>query len=167
MLFMSENLEEYLDIASEPEKIAILFLGYSDEVKSTRLQKMVLVAKAILEGKVPASHGAYMFGGYSDDIDEGTETLRSEGFLSYGAGKGFYLSNDGKKLFEYLKEKETKLNDTVQKVSEMFKGLSDKQVTAITYKLFPQLTKNSVIKEEMEKIGDKINIETFKLKIKQ
>jgi hypothetical protein len=48
----------------------------------------------------------------------------------------------------------------------MFKGLSDKQVTAITYKLFPQLTENSVIKEEMEKIGDKINIETFKINIK-
>ena len=164
---MEEDLEEFAEIISEPEKLAILFIGYSNEVKSTRLQKMVLVAKAILEGKVPTTHGAYLFGGYSDDIDEGTETLRSEGFLSYESGKGFYLSDDGNKIFEYLKKKETKLNDTVQQVSEMFKGLSDKQVTAITYKLFPQLTENSVIKEEMEKIGKNINIETFKLKIKQ
>ena len=164
---MEDDLEEFAEIISEPEKLAILFIGYSNEVKSTRLQKMVLVAKAILEGKVPTTHGAYLFGGYSDDIDEGTETLRSEGFLSYESGKGFYLSDDGNKIFEYLKKKETKLNDTVHKVSEMFKGLSDKQVTAITYKLFPQLTENSVIKEEMEKIGNNINIETFKLKIKQ
>lgn len=164
---MEDDLEEFAEIISEPEKLAILFIGYSNEVKSTRLQKMVLVAKAILEGKVPTTHGAYLFGGYSDDIDEGTETLRSEGFLSYESGKGFYLSDDGNKIFEYLKKKETKLNDTVRQVSEMFKGLSDKQVTAITYKLFPQLTENSVIKEEMEKIGKNINIETFKLKIKQ
>jgi hypothetical protein len=164
---MEDDSEEFAEIISEPEKLAILFIGYSNEVKSTRLQKMVLVAKAILEGKVPTTHGAYLFGGYSDDIDEGTETLRSEGFLSYESGKGFYLSDDGNKIFEYLKKKETKLNDIVYKVSEMFKGLSDKQVTAITYKLFPQLTENSVIKEEMEKIGKNINIETFKLKIKQ
>lgn len=164
---MEEDLEEFAEIISEPEKLAILFIGYSGEIKSTRLQKMALVAKAILEGKVPTTHGAYLFGGYSDDIDEGTETLRSEGFLKYESGRGFSLTDDGGKMFEYLKGKETKLNDIAKKVSAMFKGLSDKQVTAITYKLFPQLTGNSVIKEEMERIGDSINIETFKMKINQ
>ena len=164
---MENSLEEFVEIISEPEKLAIMVIGYSNEVKSTRLQKMVLVAKAILEGNVPTTHGAYLFGGYSNDVDEGTETLRSEGFLSYESGKGFYLSDDGKKMFQYLKAKEPKINDTVQKVSELFKGLSDKQVTAITYKLFPQLAENSIIKEEMEKIGKNIQIETFKLKFEQ
>ena len=164
---MSDNLEEFLEITSEPAKIAILIIGYSGDIKSTRLQKLALVAKGILDGKVLTSHGAYLFGGYSDDIDESTETMRSEGFLNYEVGKGFYLSDDGSKLFSCLAREEPKLNDVAEKVSEMFKGLSDRQVTAITYKLFPQLTENSIIKEEMTRIGENINVETFRLKDKQ
>ncbi len=164
---MNDNLDEFLGITSEPAKIAMLIIGYSGDIKSTRLQKLSLVAKGILDGKVPISHGAYLFEGYSDDIDESTETMRSEGFLNYEAGKGFYLSGDGKKLFLCLSKKEPKLNDVAKKVSEMFKGLSDRQVTAVTYKLFSQLTENPIIKEEMIRIGENINIETFKLKDKQ
>ena len=46
----------------------------------------------------------------------------------------------------------------------MFNNLSDRQVTAITYKLFPELTTNSIIKEEMNRVGDNIKIEQFNLK---
>ncbi len=67
---MNDNLEEFLGITSEPAKIAILIIRYSGDIKSTRLQKLALVAKGILDGKIPTSHGAYLFGGYSDDIDE-------------------------------------------------------------------------------------------------
>lgn len=160
---MDEDFDEFFETTSEAEKIAVLVIGHSGEVKSTRLQKMSLVVKAMFEGKIPESHGAYLFGGYSDNIDEETETLRSEGYLQYESGKGFSLSADGREVFKFISKKEPELNSVAIRVSEMFKGLSDNQVTAITYKLFPQLTGNSIIKEQMRRIGENIKIETFKV----
>lgn len=160
---MENEYDEFLETTSEPEKIAILLIGYDGEVKATRLQKMALITKALLEGKVPDTHGAHFFGGYSDDIDEGAESLRTEGFLQYGAGKGFSLTPDGKEVFKRISKGDKTLNDVAEKVAKMLKGLPDKEVTAITYKLFPELTKNSVIKEEMNRLGKNVNVETFKI----
>jgi len=160
---MLDELTEFVEAASEPEKETLLIIGHTGEIKSTKLQKISLIVKAAMDGKVPTTHGAYLFGGYSDDVEEAAEGMRSEGFLAYESGKGFSLTQDGKDIFELLSKKEPKMNETVRQVIEMLRGLSDKQITAITYKLFPEFTKNSIIKDEMKKIGENINIETFKL----
>ena len=96
-------------------------------------------------------------------MDEGIESMRSEGYLSYESGKGYSLTEDGKDLFVILSINESRLDDSVKKVTSMFGNLTDKQVTALTYKLFPELTTNSVIKEEMKRVGDNLSIETFKV----
>ena len=160
---MSNDLADYIGATSEAERVTLLVIGHSGEIKSTRLQKISLIVKAALEGKVPKTHGAYLFGGYSDDVEEGAESMRSEGYVNYESGKGYHLSQDGEEVFQFLCKKEPKMNETVKQVTEMLKGLSDKQITAVTYKLFPDLTTNSIIKNEMKRIGENINIETFNL----
>ncbi len=160
---MSDDLADYIDATSEAERVTLLVIGYSGEIKSTRLQKMSLIVKAALDGKVPKTHGAYLFGGYSDDVEEGAENMRSEGYVAYVSGKGYRLSEDGEEAFKLLCKKEPKMEKTVKQVTDMLKSLSDKQITAVTYKFFPELAENSIIKEEMERVGNNLNIQTFKL----
>ena len=52
----------------------------------------------------------------------------------------------------------------MKEVIELVNNLSDKQVTALTYKLFPQLTGNSIIKDEMNRIGKDLTVLSFDIK---
>jgi hypothetical protein len=165
---MDNSTQEFIEDMSESDKIVLLTIANSPNIKSTRLQKVALIIKAALDGKVESSHGAYLFGGFSDDIDESVNSLRSEGFLTYQNGIGFNVNEDGQKLFQSLSVEESKLENKVKEVIKFVDNLSDKQVTALTYKLFPQLTGNSIIKEEMNKIGRDIIVQSFDInKIKR
>ncbi len=164
VISMGRKDPQSIEELSESEKMVILLTGYSKESKPIRLQKLSLLTKAILEGKVPTSHGAYLFGGFSDEIAENSESLRSEGYLTYRGGEGYSLTKDGMKLYNVLLQKERKLSIISDKVVQTFREISDQELTAITYKFFPELTSNSIIKKKMERIGRNLNIETFELK---
>jgi Mn-dependent DtxR family transcriptional regulator len=158
---MTDANREFVEDMSESDKIVLLTIANSGTIKSTRLQKIALMIKAVLDGKVESSHGAYLFDGFSDDIDESVNSLRSEGFLIYEHGTGYKVSNDGMKLSQTLSSKENQLENKVNDVIKMLKDLSDKQVTALTYRLFPQMTENSIIKEEMNRIGNDMIVTSF------
>jgi len=160
---MDEELQEYINSLSEPEKMVILITGHTSNIKSTRLQKLSLIVKALIDGKIPRGYNAYLFGGYSDDIAESAENMRDEGFMKYESGIGYILSDDGKEIFKMISSEDKKMEDIVKKVSDMFNGISDEKVTAITYKLFPDLTKKSIIKDKMDKIGGEIDLNKFDL----
>ena len=164
MYLMDNSKKEFIEEMSESDKIVLSIVANSPYIKSTRLQKIALITKAALDGKVELTHGAYLFGGFSDDIDESVNSLRSEGFLVYQNGNGFSVNEDGKKLFHLLSEEEKRLESKVKEVIELVENLSDKQVTALTYKLFPQLTGNSIIKEEMNRIGKDLTVLSFDIK---
>lgn len=165
---MDNSNQEFIDDMSESDKIVLSIIANSPNIKSTRLQKIALIVKAALDGKVESTHGAHLFGGFSDDIDESVNSLRSEGFLVYHNGNGFSINEDGKMLFQLLLKKEGSLESKVKEVVDLVDSLSDKQVTALTYKLFPQLTGNSLIKDEMSKIGKDVIIQSFDInKIKK
>jgi hypothetical protein len=161
---MDNSKKEFIEEMSESDKIVLSIVANSPYIKSTRLQKIALITKAALDGKVELTHGAYLFGGFSDDIDESVNSLRSEGFLVYQNGNGFSVNEDGKKLFQLLSAGEGRLESKVKEVIELVENLSDKQVTALTYKLFPQLTGNSIIKEEMNRIGKDLTVLSFDIK---
>lgn len=164
MILMGKKNPQQTEELSESEKMVILLTGRSKECKPTRLQKLSLLAKAVSEGRVPTSHGAYLFGGFSDEIAENSESLRSEGYLMYNTGGGYSLTKDGIELYKSLTNKEPTLSKITEKVIETFEDLSDQELTAITYRFFPELTSNSIIKKKMERIGRTLNIETFGLK---
>ncbi len=137
---------------SDDELLIISLIGLSGKIKSTRLQKLSLLSKAIMEGKVPSTHNAYYFGAFSDEIEEDAGQLREEGFLKFDEVNGFTLSDDGKKAMEEFERSNPKLVEKMDKLIKAVSELNDKKLIALTYALFPQLTKNSLIKEKISKI---------------
>ena len=137
---------------SDDELLIISLIGLSGKIKSTRLQKLSLLSKAIMEGKVPSTHNAYYFGAFSDEIEEDAGQLREEGFLKFDEVNGFTLSDDGKKAMEEFERSNPKLVEKLDKLIKAVSELNDKKLIALTYALFPQLTKNSLIKEKISKI---------------
>ena len=137
---------------SDDELLIISLIGLSGKIKSTRLQKLSLLSKAIMEGKVPSTHNAYYFGAFSDEIEEDAGQLREEGFLKFDEVNGFTLSDDGKKAMEEFERSNPKLVEKMDKLIKAVSELNDKKLIALTYALFPQLTKNSLIKEKIYKI---------------
>ncbi len=150
---MSKSEGELLNDLTGTDKLVLLLTKYHGHIKPTRLQKIALVIYSILEKKVPTDkYGAYFFGGFSDEIEESTEDLKEEGLVEYIPGKGFTLTSEGKKISELIeKTSKNKGNiEIVRKVVESLKDLSDKEIVALTYSLFPELTKKSVIKDTPE-----------------
>ena len=158
---MLDNIKDFITKMSEVDKIVLITIANSGKIKSTRLQKLTLIIKAIYDGKIDL-HKPYLFGGFSDEVDESVNSLRSEGFLIYE--NGFRINEDGEKLYKALLSEKYELDQIAKDVIKMMGGLSDNQVTSITYKLFPALTKNSIIKDEMEKVGKDIIIQSFDIK---
>ena len=158
---MLDNIKDFIAEMSEVDKIVLITIANSGKIKSTRLQKLTLIIKAVYDGKIDL-HKPYLFGGFSDDVDESVNSLRSEGFLIYE--NGFKINEDGEKLYKALLSEKYELDQIAKHVIKMTGGLSDNQVTSITYKLFPALTKNSIIKNEMEKVGKDIIIQSFDIK---
>jgi len=156
-----DNIKDFIAEMSEVDKIVLITIANSGKIKSTRLQKLTLIIKAVYDGKIDL-HKPYLFGGFSDDVDESVNSLRSEGFLIYE--NGFKINEDGEKLYKALLSEKYELDQIAKHVIKMTGGLSDNQVTSITYKLFPALTKNSIIKNEMEKVGKDIIIQSFDIK---
>lgn len=137
---------------SDDELLIISLIGLSGKIKSTRLQKLSLLSKATMEGKVPSTHNAYYFGAFSDEIEEDAGQLREEGFLKFDEVNGFTLSDDGEKAMEEFERSNPKLVEKLDKLIKAVSELNDKKLIALTYALFPQLTKNSLIKEKISKI---------------
>jgi len=156
-----DNIKDFIAEMSEVDKIVLITIANSGKIKSTRLQKLTLIIKAVYDGKIDL-HKPYLFGGFSDEVDESVNSLRSEGFLIYE--NGFRINEDGEKLYKALLSEKYELDQIAKDVIKMMGGLSDNQVTSITYKLFPALTKNSIIKDEMEKVGKDIIIQSFDIK---
>ena len=123
---------------SDDELLIISLIGLSGKIKSTRLQKLSLLSKAIMEGKAPSTHNAYYFGAFSDEIEEDADQLREEGFLKYDEENGFTLSDDGKKTMEEFKRSNPRLVEKLDKVVKAVSELNDKKLIALTYALFPQ-----------------------------
>ena len=137
---------------SDDELLIISLIGLSGKIKSTRLQKLSLLSRATMEGKVPSTHNAYYFGAFSDEIEEDAGQLREEGFLKFDEVNGFTLSDDGEKAMEEFERSNPKLVEKLDKLIKAVSELNDKKLIALTYALFPQLTKNSLIKEKISKI---------------
>lgn len=159
----SDELKGLLEDLSPTEKLILMVVNHSGNLKSTRLQKLSLIIKAIFEGRTPVSHGAYYFGGFSDDVEEGSSSLRDEGIVALDPREGYTLSQDGRELVELVSGEDPKQDSLVQSIVQKFSRFSDRELTALTYVLFPELAEKSVIKKKMDELGNKIKISEFDL----
>lgn len=145
--------EDFGDI----DKMLLLVVNFSERVRSVRLQKIALLIKASVNSKLNYIHNPYYLGGFSDEIEEETTALHEEGYLTHDAS-GFKLSVDGKKEVQRIIREEPVEAKKIEGIITTLHEFSDRELTALTYKLFPELTDKSVIKESMEKIMDKLPV---------
>ena len=163
---ITDDFRELVEDLSLTEKLVVLIIAYSKKIKNTRLQKLSMIVKATLEGKTPESHGAYFFGGFSDEVEEGASALKDEGLLQHETREGFSLSPDGEKIAKIIEETSSKESELVSSIVHKFQPFTDSKLTAFTYVLFPELTTESVIKEKMNELGSSLNLTEFSLEDK-
>ena len=137
---ITDDFQELVKDLSLTEKLVILIVANSKKIKNTRLQKLSLIIKATLEGKTPESHGAYFFGGFSDEVEEGASALKDEGLLQHEPKEGFSLSPDGEKIAKIIEETSSKESKLVSSIVKKFQSFSDSKLTAFTYVLFPAIS---------------------------
>lgn len=142
---------------SELDKMLLLIINFSGSVKATRLQKLGILGNVALGHNHDSIHNPYYFGGFSDEIEEESTFLHEQGYLRQTPG-GLVLSPTGVKCVEELKNKNEKEATTIKGIVETLRRYSDKEVTAITYKMFPDLADKSIIREEVDKISQRLPI---------
>lgn len=163
---ITDDFRELEGDLSLTEKLVVLIVANSKKIKNTRLQKLSLIVKATLEGKTPESHGAYFFGGFSDEVEEGASALKDEGLLQHETKEGFSLSLDGQRIAKIIEETSPKESELVRSIVHKFQSFNDSKLTAFTYVLFPELTNESIIKEKMNELGNSLNLTEFSLEDK-
>ena len=161
-----DEIDDYGDI----EKLVLLIAKHHKKgLKPTRLQKLTLVITAVLTGntkKLQDTYGAYFFGGFSDDVEESANVLSEEGYLEYVKDKGYRITKEGYELAEKITKKYPDKDKIIGEITTNLEDLSDKEMLALTYSLFPELTKNSVIKDTPYVKKTK-NVYTVKIKEKE
>ncbi|AKG91893.1 hypothetical protein GAH_00772 [Geoglobus ahangari] len=163
--FIKEDAEEM----SYYDKLTLITIkSEGGKSRATRIQKLGLIINAIKEGKTPSSHGPYFYGGFSDDIEESLNYLLESGMIKIENGE-YALTEYGRKILEYLEKKldddYKKLKEIVEDITPPLKKLNDRDLVTLTYLLFPELAKNSLIKEEIEKILESGKFKSFKIYI--
>lgn len=158
-----EFIEEDAEEASFFDKLVLLVLKHEDgKSRATRIQKFGLIVNSVYEGKTPSSHGAFYFGGFSDNIEESINQLIENGIIKYEHNQ-YILTDYGKEVLKYLERKGEpdfqKLKRIADTILPALKNLSDRDLIKLTYLLFPELTSKSLIKKEVlevteKKIGD-------------
>lgn len=136
------------------DKLVLLILGYSKRTTSTRLHKLSLLVNAIVEGKRPSTHGAYYYGGFSDEVDSAMIQLEEDGLIKRTGEKQLSLTEYGEKVKDTLSkssdDQTAEVRDTVRFVADSLKAVPDQDLVDLTYILFPELTTRSVIKSKVD-----------------
>lgn len=146
-------IEEDLEDLGKYDKLVLAILRFSS-AKSTRIHKLGLIINAIIEGNVPESHGAYYYGGFSEDIDASLTQLMEDG-LVMKTNDEFTLTTYGKKVLSLLEKREDREMEEIIEIAsdvvESFSELDDRELLKLTYQLFPELTDKSLIKDKIIK----------------
>lgn len=152
-LTKKESLEDKARDASVSDRIVLVVLRRRPS-RSTSVQKLGLLVHAAVEGKVPAGFNPHFFGGFDDDIGNSLEELCEEGFVFENPDGAFALTPAGEDLItKYLTDPASeKVKEVGDKIVGRMVHLSDRNILAIAYEMFPELTGNSLIKNQVERV---------------
>lgn len=152
-------LQSRADDASQSDKLVLALLSERPS-RSTAVQKIGLLLETVRSGKVPAGFSPYFFGGFDEDIDDSLGQLKTEGYVCENDGV-YTLTSTGKELLEtYLKDEVTaQIKSLTAKIVPRLARLTDQEILAVMYELFPELTTNSLIKDRVPKVRRIKNVE--------
>lgn len=163
MVTKKEFLLEDAEDLTKCGKVLLSILNYGP-ARVTRIHKMSLMINAVIEGSCakPDSHGAFHYGGFSEEVDSALTQFLEDGVATKVDGE-FRITEYGRQLVGVLKKE---LMDDFMLVSEETSGpilenlntLSDRQLLRLTYLLFPETTTRSVIKKQVDRDGRPIKV---------
>jgi len=134
---------------SDLEVLIMLILGASDKpLSGTRVQKLVFLAAHELGLIKEVDFEPHHFGPYSDDVVAAEEELIKRGLITI-IQKKRALTRTGLKLYDILKERYEELAKVVDRVINDTKSLSDRELVAYVYFLYPKYTTASKILDEV------------------
>ena len=156
--------EDAEDISDDRSSKEVLFIiGCSDKpVRKTRLQKLALLYDALYGGQNGSDRGAYFFGGFSDNIEEAAETMADDMILSEGE-KGYRLTGYGEEIFGMLKKKDPAFYGEMAAIAGSTENVPDSCIVAMTYRYYPELAENSLIKDSADRIIEGMTVNGRKL----
>ena len=163
------NILEILD-KLEKEKIerttlqnvilALLAADNNPIFGKTKLQKMVfLLSQLIPELKEETDYKPYDYGMYDEAVEDALQLLESEGVIVITENNEIKLINEeeGKAALEKFKN----YLDVFKKVKRTYNNLTDEEVLAIVYTLYPEYAKYSLKKEEIDKKRKELAIRLY------
>lgn len=160
---MMTDVEDVIALDAEDlndSDMLVLSLISKKRLMRTRLQKTALLYCKIFDTKT-VNHVAYNFGGYSEDVDESLDTLIDLGAIA--EDKGYYSTTEyGKKLISYLEKTDgnyVNMDRDTEKVSKSLDEVSDRELIGLSYHYYPELAKESTIKESVERMNKTLTID--------
>ena len=178
---MNVTEEEMLDndyYNLSDSEIEVLFIVDDAPILRTRLQKIALLYSKVYHGD-ERSHGAYLFGGFSDEIDESSDSLVSKGIIQE-TSRGYVITDYGKKLKELFVKGLEESDDLIKGIPNIKRSVSklpDKSIVGLTYHFFKETAENSTIKNAVERYNrnsiydgkrlDEISLDEFVSKLKE
>ncbi len=152
---MSVTEEEMLDndyYNLSDDELEVLFIVDEDPILRTRLQKIALLYSKAYNADTD-SYGAYLFGGYSDEVDESSDSLVDKGIIQETT-RGYVITGYGQKLKVLLSKGLEDSDDLIHGIPNLKKSvsrLSDKSIVGLTYHFFKETTVNSTIKDSVDR----------------
>jgi len=162
-MISEEDLKEDVDDLNDNE-ITLLSILQNTPTKTTRIQKLGIFVDRIMYDRSPDSAGAYHYGGFSDNLDDAIESMKSDGAI-VATANGFQLTEYGQRIYEEAKKKETikaKI-ETVDEIKSFFDSLSDQQLLKLSYIFYPDTTEESLIKDRIKTDGNTFQIDDLEI----
>lgn len=160
-------IESDFDSLTDTEILVLLIIDGSRPVMKTRLQKISLLYQEIFDNdkKNRTNHSAYLFGGYSDDIDESAVNLADTGILQETSA-GYNLTEYGKALRKYILDEYDDEEEIVhvENINKSLKNMPDKNIVGLTYHFFEDTAANSTIKESVTRFNNSARYDGIALK---
>jgi uncharacterized protein YwgA len=131
------------------DHLIILAIGDKGN-KSARIQKTVIILSKLLN--IQTDIEAHHLGGYSETVAERLNS-RSRTHFFVKNGDEYKLTEQGKELYYRLLDLlKTKKTEDIVKILDALHKMSIKNLTALTYFLYPETTEKLTIKEDVNKV---------------
>jgi len=140
--------------------LALLAIDNKPIHGKTKLQKMIfLLSQIIPELKEEVSYEAYDYGMYDSAVEDALDLLESENLIVVSESNEIRLmdKNSGE---EALKSLEI-YKDKIREIKEMYNDLTEDEMLAIVYTLFPEYAKYSEKRDNIERRRKSIAIRLY------
>jgi DNA-binding transcriptional ArsR family regulator len=153
MTISEEDVEKELELHDQLDLVLVLAIGPSPAPHLVVQKRAILLSKLL---GVDSEAEPYHYGLYSETITEKLQSAKNATLFRKRDGK-YELTPMGMRAYEILKRLVVKKGEDILHFIEILHRISDDELLALTYHLFPESFEESKIKEKVRAM-----IEQFK-----